>query len=100
MKVIKKYDNMTFTEDLAKCHISSGDGESVETAFVFDSDYTEDEAIALEYEALSALYGYEERDFVKQKLLMQDDRFYDVITFNTNGSPLTVYFDITRHFGK
>lgn len=91
---------MITLKDSAQCHISSGDGESVETAFVFDSDYTEDEAIALKYEALSALYGYEERDFVKQKLLMQEDRFYDAITFNTNGSPLTVYFDITKHFGR
>lgn len=91
---------MTKTDDLAKFLISSGDGMSIETAFVFDSDYTEDEAIALEYVALSALYGYEECDFVKQKLLMQEDRFYDAITFNTNGSPLTVYFDITMHLGK
>lgn len=87
-------------EDLNKCHISSGDGETIETAFVFDSDYTEDEAIALEYETLSVLYGYEERDFIQQKFLGNEDACYDAITFNADGSPLTVYFDITKHFGK
>ena len=44
-------------EDLIRCHIASGDGGSVATAYLFDSDYTEDEAVALEYEALSELYG-------------------------------------------
>lgn len=91
---------MSTIDDLAKCHISSGDGETIETAFVFDSDYTEGEAIALEYEALSVLYGYEERDFIKQKFLGDEDACYDAIIFNSNGSPLTVYFDITKHFGR
>lgn len=36
-------------EDLIRCHIASGDGESVATAYLFDSDYADDEAVALEY---------------------------------------------------
>lgn len=35
------------------------------TAFVFDSDDTEDEAIAFEYEALAELFGYEDCNFIK-----------------------------------
>ncbi len=35
-------------EDLIRCHIASGDGGSVVTAYLFDSDYTEDEAVALD----------------------------------------------------
>lgn len=91
---------MINSDKLTMCHILSGDGTSVATAFVLDSDYTEDEAIAFEYETLSALYGYEERSFVKQEFLMENDNCYDVVTFNTNGCPLTVYFDITKNFGK
>lgn len=55
-------------EDLIRCHIASGDGESVATAYLFDSDYTEDEAVALEYEALSELYGYAGSNFVKPEI--------------------------------
>lgn len=28
-------------EDLIRCHIASGDGESVATAYLFDSDYAD-----------------------------------------------------------
>lgn len=91
---------MSTINDLAKCHISSGDGETIETAFVFDSDYTEDEALAFEYEALSTLYGYEERDFIKQKFLGDEDACFDAIIINVDGCQRTIYFDITKHFGK
>lgn len=91
---------MITIENLAKCHISSGDGESAATAFVFDSDYTENEAIALEYEALSELFGFEERDFVQQKFYFEASSYYDIIIFHNNGCEREVYFDITKHFGK
>lgn len=89
---------MISKEDLTKCHIASGDGLSMATAFVFDSDYTEDEAIAFEYESLAELFGYEECNFVKQKLLWEDDKSYDAITFDKNGSQQTIYFDVTMYF--
>lgn len=87
-------------EDLIRCHIASGDGESVATAYLFDSDYTEDEAVALEYEALSELYGYAGSDFVKQEFLMEKGKCFDAITFYENDCQRTIYFDITQHFGK
>ena len=87
-------------EDLIRCHIASGDGESVATAYLFDSDYADDEAVALEYEALSELYGYAKSDFVKQVLFMAESKCFDAITFYENDCQRTVYFDITQHFGK
>ena len=87
-------------EDLIRCHIASGDGESVATAFLFDSDYADDEAVALEYEALSELYGYAKSDFVKQVFFMAESKCFDAITFYENDCQRTVYFDITQHFGK
>lgn len=87
-------------EDLIRCHIASGDGESVATAYLFDSDYADDEAVALEHEALSELYGYAKSDFVKQVLLMAESKCFDAITFYENDCQRTVYFDITQHFGK
>ena len=86
--------------DLIRCHIASGDGESVATAYVFDSDYADDEAVALEYEALSELYGYAKSDFVKQVFFMAESKCFDAITFYENDCQRTVYFDITQHFGK
>lgn len=91
---------MIAKEDLNRCHIASGDGESVATAYVFDSDYTEDEAIALEYEALSKLYGCTGRGFVNQEFLMEEGKCLDAITFYENECLRTIYFDITQHFGK
>lgn len=89
---------MISKEDLTKCHIASGDGLSTATAFVFDSDYTEDEVIDFEYEALAELFGYEACDFVKQKFLWENEKSYDAITFNKNGSQQTVYFDVSLYF--
>ena len=86
--------------DLSRCHIASGDGESVATAYLFDSDYADDEAVALEYEALSELYGYAKSDFVKQVFFMAESKCFDAITFYENDCQRTVYFDITQHFGK
>ena len=86
--------------DLIRCHIASGDGESVATAYLFDSDYADDEAVALEYEAFSELYGYAESDFVKQVFFMAESKCFDAITFYENDCQRTVYFDITQHFGK
>lgn len=86
--------------ELAECHIKSGDGDTVETAFVFDSDYTDAEAVTFEYAALSKLYGYENCDFVQQKFFMKNDKCYDAIVFNKFDTTITVYFDITKHFGK
>ena len=86
--------------DLIRCHIASGDGESVATAYLFDSDYADDEAVALEYEALSELYGYAKSDFVKQVFFMAESKCFDAITFYENDCQRTVYFDITQHFGK
>mgnify|MGYP007106073869 FL=1 len=91
---------MIAKEDLNRCHIASGDGESIATAYVFDSDYTEDEAVALEYEALSELYGCAGRGFVNQEFLMEESKCLDAITFYENDRPRTIYFDITQHFGK
>ena len=87
-------------EDLIRCHIASGDGESVATAYLFDSDYADDEAVALEYEALPELYGYAKSDFVKQVFFMAESKCFDAITFYENDCQRTVYFDITQHFGK
>lgn len=87
-------------EDLIRCHIVSGDGESVATAYLFDSDYADDEAVALEYEALSELYGYAKSDFVKQVFFMAESKCFDAITFYESDCQRTVYFDITQHFGK
>lgn len=87
-------------EDLIRCHIASGDGESVATAYLFDSDYADDEAVTLEYEALSELYGYAKSDFVKQVFFMSESKCFDAITFYENDCQRTVYFDITQHFGK
>ena len=87
-------------EDLIRCHIASGDGESVATAYLFDADYADDEAVALEYEALSELYGYAKSDFVKQVFFMAESKCFDAITFYENDCQRTVYFDITQHFGK
>lgn len=87
-------------EDLIRCHIASGDGESVATAYLFDSDYADDEAVVLEYEALSELYGYAKSDFVKQVFFMAESKCFDAITFYENDCQRTVYFDITQHFGK
>ena len=86
--------------DLIRCHIASGDGESVATAYLFDSDYADDEAVALEYEALSELYGYAKSDFVKQVFFMAESKCFDAITFYENDCQRTVYFDITQHFGQ
>ena len=86
--------------DLIRCHIASGDGESVATAYLFDSDYADDEAVALGYEALSELYGYAKSDFVKQVFFMAESKCFDAITFYENDCQRTVYFDITQHFGK
>ena len=86
--------------DLIRCHIASGDGESVATAYLFDSDYADDETVALEYEALSELYGYAKSDFVKQVFFMAESKCFDAITFYENDCQRTVYFDITQHFGK
>ena len=86
--------------DLIRCHIASGDGESVATAYLFDSDYADDEAVALEYEALSELYGYAKSDFVKQVFFMAESKCFDAITFYENDCQRTIYFDITQHFGK
>lgn len=87
-------------EDLIRCHIASGDGESVATAYLFDSVYTEDEAVALEYEALSELYGCAGSDFMKQEFHMEKGKCLDEITFYENDCLRTIYFDITQHFGK
>lgn len=87
-------------EDLIRCHIASGDGESVATAYLFDSDYAEDEAVALEYETLSELYGCAGSDFVKQEFHMEKGKCLDAITFYENDCLRTIYFDITQHFGK
>lgn len=87
-------------EDLIRCHIASGDGEAVATAYLFDSDYADDEAVALEYEALSELYGYAKSNFVKQVFFMAESKCFDAITFYENDCQRTVYFDITQHFGK
>lgn len=91
---------MIAKEDLNRCHIASGDGESAATAYVFDSDYTEDEAIALEYEALFELYGCAVCGFMNQEFLMEEGKCLDAITFYENDRPRTIYFDITQHFGK
>ena len=87
-------------EDLIRCHIASGDGESVATAYLFDSVYTEDEAVALEYESLTELYGCAGSDFMKQEFHMEKGKCLDEITFYENDCLRTIYFDITQHFGK
>lgn len=91
---------MIAKEDLNRCHIASGDGESIATAYVFDSDYTEDEVVALEYGALFELYGCVGRGFVNQEFLMEEGKCLDAITFYENDRLRTIYFDITQHFGK
>lgn len=91
---------MSKFEDLAKFHISSGDGETAESAFVFDSDCTEAEAVAFEYEVIAELYGYELSDFVQQKFFTENDKCYDALVFNVDGCERTIYFDITTYFAN
>jgi hypothetical protein len=74
------------------------DGSSFETAVVIMEE-TEDKGVAAEYAWLKQRYpGYRMK---RQSLATHDGKPFDIITIITaSGEETSVYFDISRFFGK
>jgi len=77
---------------------ATGEGSSFETAVVIQAE-SEDTGVAAEYAWLKQHYpGYRTR---RQALASHKEKPYDLITIVTvSGEEKTVYFDISRFFGK
>lgn len=78
---------------------SGGDGASMATAVVIDAD-NEADGVSAEYAWLRA--HFPGAQIVNQSLLTPSgDHVYDAIEFTArDGTKHTVYFDISRFFGK
>ena len=78
---------------------SGGEGASLESAVVIDGARNEEEGVLAErYWVARRHPGWRS---LRQALLPQDDRRYDLMEFAApDGSAQTLYFDITGFFGK
>ena len=73
------------------------DGKSFETAIVINKK-TEKEGINAEYQWIREHYS--NYHVVKQAIVYNDDKRFDVITIEiADGSNQDIYFDITKFFG-
>lgn len=77
---------------------AGNDGSSFEKAIVINAA-NEMDGVPAEYEWLKAHYpGYKVK---LQKLVMHNDKPYDLLTIITNkGEEKVIYFDISNFFGK
>lgn len=82
-------------------NISGGNGSSKEDAVIIEAPQ-ESLGIAAEYEILSEIYGEKDHDWklLKQILIKDGNKNYDLITIEGKGIEYEVWFDITGFYGK
>jgi len=82
-------------------NISGGSGLSKEDAVIIEAP-KESVGIAAEYEVLSEIYGEKDHDWklLKQTLIQDGSRSYDLITIEGKGIEYEVWFDITSFYGN
>lgn len=77
---------------------SDADGSSMENAIIIDAP-SETEGIHKEYEWLKEKYP--DHSLIQQSLLHERKKSYDAMKIKTKqGDVKTIYFDITKFFGK
>ena len=80
-----------------------GPGDTMERAIMIRGAPDTALGVEAEYRYLAQRYGQPGRDwqFVGQGLLDSGDRVYDEIHIKlADGTPITIFFDITEFFGK
>lgn len=82
-------------------NISGGNGSSKEDAVIIEAP-KESIGIAAEYEVLAEIYGekYHDWKLLKQTLIQDGNRSFDLITIEGKGIEYEVWFDITAFYGK
>ena len=86
--------------DLTNIVFEGGDGFSFENAIVIKNVTTTRDGIAAEYAYIEKKHGNEWK-LLKQALLTQNGRRYDVLTIQnmSDNATITYFFDITEFFG-
>lgn len=89
--------------NLGSITLSGGPGDTLQTAIIIHGATNEMAGIRAEYLCLEALFGRKGVDWQleRQALLSSAGRHYDEMRLRlADGTPRTVYFDITEFFGK
>ena len=77
--------------------VSGGDGSSREKAIII-SDCDNTEGVQQEYVEISR--RFENYKMIRQSLIGEGGKHYDVLLINIDGQEKEIYFDITDFFGK
>lgn len=77
---------------------SGGDGSSISNAVIITGTMSSRVGVDAEKYWYNHQHGW--TPVTKQALLDSDGRHYDAITFQPDGAPVTVYYDISDFFGK
>ena len=77
--------------------VSGGNGSSFETAIII-SDCNNSEGVEQEYIEVQKRFG--NYKVIKQKLLSNEGKTYDLLELDINSEKVELYFDITAFFGK
>jgi hypothetical protein len=87
---------------MQKFLFKSGNGSSKEKAIIINAP-NEKSGVNAEYEYLESIYGKQNVKWrlYEQNLLIEDDKYYDVLVIELRNSELlTFWFDITSFYGK
>ena len=91
-------------QDLSNIEYAGGDGTTMDTAIIILNATNGFQGISAEYAYLGKKYGKRGSDwiFLKQALLYEKDKKYDLLTFKIppSNDEINIYFDITNFFGK
>jgi hypothetical protein len=77
--------------------VSGGDGSSFENAIII-SDCNNSEGVEQEYIEVQKRFG--NYKLIRQSLLKNNNRMFDLLEIDVNGEKIELYFDITYFFGK
>ena len=78
-------------------NISGGNGSSFENAIII-SDCNNSEGIEQEYIEVQKRFG--NYKLIKQSLLDNEGKMYDLLELDIKGEKVELYFDITAFFGN
>ena len=77
--------------------------KEIADAIILNGVSNENEGVSAEYKYLSKKYGQQNKDWQlnNQQLIQKKGKYYDKMDITlSNGTKKTVYFDITKFYGK
>jgi hypothetical protein len=77
--------------------INGGDGSSFENAIIL-SECNDTEGVKQEYREVQKRFGTYK--LIRQSLLCENNRMYDLLELDINGEKIKLYFDNNDFFGK